>query len=140
MPEYTGAIPVPLPETRPYWQAARRHELSLPYCVPCGAFFFYPRAACPTCLSGEIEWRPVGGRGRLHTFTLVYRGPKGFPLDVPYVLAMVELDEGPRLMTNLVGVEATPEAVRIGMPVEVTFVDVNDEIGLPLFRPVGSGS
>lgn len=140
MADYAGPIPVSLPETRPYWDAARRHELQLPWCVPCGAFFFYPRAACPTCLSGEIEWRRVSGRGRLHTFTLVHRGPKGFPLRTPFVLAMVELDEGPRVMTNLVGIDATPEAVRIGMPVEVTFADVTDEIALPHFRPVGDAS
>jgi hypothetical protein len=138
MADYAGPIPVPMPETQPYWAAARRHELCLPWCVPCGAFFFYPRAACPSCLSGQIEWRRVSGRGRLHTFTLVHRGPKGFPLPTPYVLAVVELDEGPRIMTNLVGVAATPDAVRIGMAVEVTFVDATDEIGLPHFRPAGS--
>jgi len=137
MSDYPGPVPVPMPEMAPYWAAARRHELQIPFCVPCGAFFFYPRAACPTCLSPEIEWRRASGRGRLHTFTLVHRGPKGFPLDTPYVLAVVELDEGPRVMTNLVDVDATPEAVRIGMPVEVTFADVSDEIGLPRFRPAG---
>jgi uncharacterized OB-fold protein len=140
MADYPGPIPVPMPETRPYWEAARRHELQLPWCVPCGAFFFYPRAACPVCLSGEIEWRRVSGRGRLHTFTIVHRGPKGFPLEAPYVLAMVELDEGPRIMTNLVGVAAMPDALRIGMPVEATFVDVNDEVALPHFRPAGDAS
>lgn len=140
MAEYPGPVPVPMPETRPYWEAARRHVLQLPWCVPCGAFFFYPRAACPRCLSSRIEWRTVSGRGRLHTFTLVHRGPKGFPLESPYVLAMVELDEGPRIMTNLVDVDATPDTVRIGMPVEVTFVDVNDEIALPRFRPAGGAS
>jgi uncharacterized OB-fold protein len=134
--EYRGPIPVPLPETRPYWEAARRHELTLPFCTACGAFFFYPRAVCPTCLSGALEGRRVSGRGRLLTFTIVYRGPRDFPLATPYVLAMVELDEGPRLMTNLIDVEPEPERLEIGLPDEVTFVDVNDEIGLPHFRPV----
>lgn len=136
----SGAIPIPLPETRPYWEAARRHELALPWCRPCGAFFFYPRAACPTCLSGDVEWRRVSGRGRLHTFTIVHRGPKDFALGAPYVLAMVELEEGPRLMTNLVGIEPDPAHVRIGMPVEVTFADVADDVALPHFRPAGGAS
>jgi hypothetical protein len=135
MPDPKGQILVPLPETKPYWTAARRHELTLPFCRACSAFHFYPRAACPHCLSGDLEWRRVSGRGRLHTFTIVYRGPKDFPLGTPYVLAMVELDEGPRLMTNLVGVKPDPAAVRIGMPVEVEFMDVHDEIALPHFRP-----
>jgi len=134
--EYRGPIPVPTPETLPYWQAARRHELTLPYCTACETFFFYPRAVCPTCLSDAIDWRRVSGRGRLLTFTVVHRGPRDFPLPAPYVLAMVELDEGPRLMTNLVGVEPDPEQLAIGLALEVTFVDVNDEIGLPHFRPV----
>jgi hypothetical protein len=118
--------------------AARRHELTLPYCPSCRAFHYYPRAVCPQCLSGALEWRRVSGRGRLHTFTIVHRGPKEFPLGTPYVLAIVELDEGPRLMTNLVDVAPDPTAVRIGMPVEVVFMDVGPEAALPHFRPAGT--
>jgi uncharacterized OB-fold protein len=131
----TFPVPVPLPETRPYWSAARRHELTLPYCTACQTFHFYPRAVCPTCLAGNLEWRRVSGRGRLHTFTVVHRGPKDFPLGTPYVLAVVVLDEGPRLLTNLVGVDADPAALCIGMPVEVVFADVSDDVALPHFRP-----
>ncbi|HWP66137.1 MAG TPA: Zn-ribbon domain-containing OB-fold protein [Candidatus Limnocylindria bacterium] len=140
MADFKGFTPVPLPETAPYWAAARRHVLELPYCTACGAFHYYPRATCPHCLSSALEWRRVSGRGRLHTFTVVHRGPRDFPLGTPYVLAVVELDEGPRLMTNLVGVPADPAAVRIGMPVEVTFVDLSDAVALPHFRPVESAS
>jgi len=135
MPDYTGPLPVPTPETRPFWEAARRHELQLQRCGACGRYVFYPRAACPHCLAPELEWRRVSGRGRLHTFTVVSRGQRGFPLPAPYVLAIVELEEGPRLMTNLVGVEPDPEKLRIGMPVEVVFEDVTEEIALPRFRP-----
>lgn len=135
-----GTIPIPMPETRPFWEAARKHELTLPWCRPCGAFFFYPRAACPACLSGDIEWRRVSGRGRLHTFTIVHRGPRDFALGTPYVLAMVELEEGPRLMTNLVGVDPDPARITIGMPVEVTFTDVSDDVALPHFRPAAGAS
>jgi uncharacterized OB-fold protein len=135
MAEYSGPIPVPTPETRPFWAAARRHELSLQRCRGCGAHVFYPRAACPQCLGADLEWKRVSGRGRLHTFTVVHRGQKGFPLGPPYVIAIVELDEGPRMMTNLIGIEADPAKLTIGMPVEVVFEDVSAEIALPRFRP-----
>jgi uncharacterized OB-fold protein len=133
MPEYSGPIPVPTPETRPFWDAARRHALELPRCRACGALHYYPRGACPRCLSPDLEWERLSGRARLHTFTVVHRGQKGFPVPTPYVLAVVELDEGPRMMTTLVDVP--PDAVRIGMPLEVVFRDVSDTIALPLFRP-----
>src|SRR5439155_375957 len=87
MSEYSGPLPVPTPETRPFWEAARRHELSLQRCRACGAYVFYPRAACPRCLGPDLEWRRVSGRGRLHTFTVVHRGARSFPLPAPYALA-----------------------------------------------------
>jgi uncharacterized OB-fold protein len=133
MPEYSGPIPVPSPETKPFWDAAKRHELCLPRCRACGALHYYPRGACPVCLSADLAWERVSGRGTLHTFTIVHRGQKGFPVATPYVLAMVALDEGPRMMTTLVDVD--PAAVRIGMPVRVLFRDVSDAIALPLFGP-----
>lgn len=137
MADYTGPLPVPSPETKPFWDAARRHELSLPFCRPCGAFFYYPRAACPRCLSPDLAWKPVSGRGTLHTFTVVHRGQQGFPLGSPYVIAVVELEEGPRMMTNLVGIAPDPATIWIGMPVEVTFEDATPEVTLPHFRPAG---
>ena len=135
MPQYAGPIPVPTPETRPFWDATRRHELALPRCRACGRLHYYPRGSCPHCLSGDLAWERLSGRGRLHTFTIVYRGQRGFPLGEPYVIAIVELDEGPRMMSNLVGVAMDTAAVRIGMPVEVVFEDVSDTIALPRFRP-----
>jgi uncharacterized OB-fold protein len=139
MPDYTGPLPLPTPESRPFWDAARRHVLELPRCRSCGQYHYYPRATCPHCLSADLEWRGVSGRGRLHTFTIVHRGSKGFPIPTPYVMAVVELDEGPRMMTNLVGLPADPAQIRIGMPVEVTFTDATPEIALPHFRPAGGG-
>ena len=135
MPPYAGPIPVPTPETRHFWDATRRHELMLPRCRACGKLHYYPRASCPHCLGGDLEWERVSGRGRLHTFTIVHRGQRGFPLGDPYVIAVVELDEGPRMMSNLVGVAMDPAQVRIDMPVEVVFEDVSDTIALPRFRP-----
>jgi uncharacterized OB-fold protein len=138
MADYAGPLPTPTPETRPFWEAAKRHELLLPRCTQCGPFFFYPRATCPRCLSGDLEWQVVSGRGTLHTFTIVHRGPRNFPLPSPYVMAIVELDEGPRMMTNLVGVKPDPETLEIGMPVEVTWADVTPEVTLPHFRPAAA--
>ena len=138
MPPYAGPIPVPTPETRPFWDAMRRHELTLPRCRACGKLHYYPRASCPHCLSGDLVWERISGRGRLHTFTIVHRGQRGFPLGESYVIAIIELDEGPRLMSNLVDVPMDPAQVRIGMPVEVVFEDVSDTIALPRFRPAES--
>lgn len=138
MADYAGPLPTPTPETRPFWEAAKRHELLLPRCRQCGPFFFYPRATCPRCLTTDIEWKAVSGRGTLHTFTIVHRGARNFPLPSPYVMAIVELDEGPRMMTNLVGVKPDPETLEIGMPVEVTWADVTPEVTLPHFRPAGA--
>jgi len=138
MPDYPGPLPVPTPETRPFWDAARRHQLCLPRYRGCGTLIFFPRAVCPHCLGGELDWERLSGRGTLHTFTVVHRGLRGFPLGPPYVIAIVELAEGPRLMTNLVGIEADPARIRIGMPVEVVFEDVSADITLPRFRPAGA--
>ena len=135
MPDYSGPVPVPTPETRPFWEAAKRHELHLQHCRSCDHYIFYPRAACPYCLAGDLEWLRVSGRGTLETFTVVHRGQKGFPLGSPYVIAIVRLAEGPRLMTNLVGIAADPAAIAIGMAVEVVFEDVTAEVSLPRFRP-----
>jgi uncharacterized OB-fold protein len=92
---------------------------------------------CPYCLSGDLEWLATSGRGTLHTFTVVHRGAKGFPIGPPYVIAIVELAEGPRMMTNLVGIAPDPAQIRIGMPVEVAFEDVTPDVALPRFRPAG---
>jgi uncharacterized OB-fold protein len=134
--EYKKPIPQPSAETRPYWEACKRHELRLPYCTSCAQFFFYPRFFCPSCFSSDIEWRKVSGMGTLYTYAIQYR-PNAPGFEPPYVTAVVELEEGPRLMTNLVDVEADPEQIQVGMPLEVTFEDVSDEISMPKFRPAG---
>jgi hypothetical protein len=136
MPDPAVPIPVPTPESRPFWEATGRHELRLQRCRDCGRHVFYPRAVCPHCFGAALEWRRMSGRGTLHTFTVVHRGAKSFPLGSPYVIAIVQLDEGPRLMTNLVGVPPDPAAIRIGMPVEVVFQDVAPGVALPHFRPL----
>ena len=125
----------PSPDALPCWEAARRHELVLPWCNACEAFFFYPRTACPTCGSRDLAWKPASGRGTVYTFCIQHHSRvPGYADATPFVTAIVELEEGPRLMTILVDVEPDPEHVRCGLPVEVTFLDVDDGV-LPVFRP-----
>jgi len=129
----------PLPrideESRGYWEALARHQLYFQRCRDCGTKRFYPRALCPACLSSATEWVRATGRGTVYSFTVTYQNQApGFREELPYVLAIVELDEGVRMMTNVVG--CAPDAVRVGMAVEVVFEDVTAEITLAKFRPV----
>ncbi|MEX2237974.1 MAG: OB-fold domain-containing protein [Dehalococcoidia bacterium] len=139
--EYRKPIPSPSPDAAPYWEGTRRRKLVLPYCPACAQFFWFPRPFCPCCFSWQIEWHETSGRGRVYTYAIQWRPQMpGFDTELPYVTAIVELDEGPRLMTNLVEVEADPAVIRCDMPVEVVFEEINDEITLPKFRPAGGGS
>lgn len=133
--------PFPSPDSQPYWEGARRGQLMIPYCPACQSHFFYPRPFCPRCFSWQIEWRPSSGRGTVYTFAIQYQplNPE-WADDVPYVTAVVELEEGIRLFTLLVDCEPKPEALRCGMPVEVTFEPLTEEITIPRFRPVKEGS
>ena len=134
MADYKKPLPRIDEESRGYWEALARHELYFQRCRDCGTKRFPPRAACPSCLSSATEWVRASGRGAVHTFTVTHQNQApGFREELPYVLAIVELAEGPRLMTNVVG--CPPDTVRIGMPVEVVFEDVTAEITLPKFRP-----
>lgn len=135
---YTGPIPKPTPETKPFWDAAKRHILLIQRCGDCGQHYFYPRPLCPHCLSRNVAWVPCSGRGRLHTFVINHRPPRKYPVPAPFIIAIVELDEGPRLLTNIVGIEPTPDKVRCDMPVEVVFDDITEAITLPRFRPRSS--
>jgi hypothetical protein len=124
------------PEARPYWDGAREGRLMVPRCRACGQAFFYPRVLCPFCASRDIEWIQASGRGRLYSFAIAHQiGNKAFRVTMPVVLALVELEEGPRLLTNLVNVAPDPATIRCDMPVEVVFEKQTDEISLPLFQP-----
>ncbi len=130
-----GRLPEPTPTTQPFWDAAHRHVLSIQRCKGCGVHIFYPRPACPECGSVELEWNEVSGRGTLYSFTIARRPTaRDFADKVPYTIAIVELEEGPHLATNVVGCD--PETLRIGQPLEAVFEDVSDEISLVHFRPV----
>jgi len=122
--------------TAPYWEAAARHELMLPRCDGCGLVFFPPRDLFPGCWSGELSWPPMSVRGTVWPFTEVQVAfyADTWADDVPYVVAVVELDEGPRLLANLV--EPDMERLSIGDRVEATFEDRSEGVTLPMFQVV----
>ena len=137
--QYAKPVPVPQPESDFYWEKAKQHQLWLRQCNACGRAYFYPRDICPNCFSRDTTWVQSAGRGTLHAFAVVHRGPTpAFRDDVPYVAAIVELEEGVRLPTNLVDVEPDPARIQVGMAVEVVFDDITEAISLPKFRPSGS--
>lgn len=130
-------LPQPMtPEARPYWEGLRERRLMLPRCGDCGHVFLYPRVLCPRCASRAITWVQASGRGRLHAFGIAHQSfNRAYRVAPPYVLAMIELEEGPRMLSNLVNVEPDPKAVKCDMPVEVIFERLTDEVTLPLFQP-----
>jgi hypothetical protein len=127
--------PVPTPESAPYWEGAAAGELRLPFCTDCGRFFFYPRTICPRCSGSAIEWRTASGRARLASFVISARPIPGVREEAPFVIALVELEEGPRLMTDLVDVEPDPEHLALDQPLQVAF-EPRGEMTVPVFRPV----
>jgi len=133
---YARPLPEITAESRPFWEACRRHELLVQRCRACGAVQHYPRGVCAACWSSDLEWRRASGRGTVYTFTVTRRSQApGFKDTLPYVLAWVELEEGVQVMTNVV--DCDPAAVAIGMPVRVVFEDVTPEVSLPRFAPIG---
>ncbi len=128
--------PVPQPESDFYWEKCKAHELWLRHCKACDTAYFYPRDICPECFSRDTDWIHSSGRGTLHTFCIAHRGPTAAFRDrAPYICAIVELEEGARMPTNLVEVEPDPESIKVGMALEVVFDDLNEKISLPKFRP-----
>ena len=132
--EYTKPLPHPAPESEPFWAAARAHKLKIQKCTSCGNHWFPPSEHCPECLSADHDWIEASGRGRVFSFVTYQRlYNKGWEGEVPYVVALVELEEGPRLLSNLTGI--APENVACDMAVKVVFDDVTDEVTLPKFAP-----
>lgn len=126
-------LPKPTPETAPYWEAAKNHELHIQRCDDCAHAYFPPRNFCPGCGSRNVSWFRTSGRGTLYSYTISHLPAPGFAN--PYAIAVVELEEGPRLMANIADCPPTPEALQLDMPLEVTFEKQTDEITLPMFRP-----
>lgn len=126
-------VPVPTPETKPFWEATSRGELITKRCDNCGKPHFYPRMVCPYCGSPALTWVPLAGTGRLHSYIINHRPiPRQ---DSPEIIAIIELDEGVRMMSNIVDSKAEPESLPLDAPVEVVFVERGD-VSLPMFRMV----
>lgn len=127
-------LPQPTPETQHFWDGAKSGELRLQRCDDCRHTYFPPRPFCPGCGSRAVAVIKASGKGKLHSYVIHHRPVPGFT--PPYAIAVVELAEGPRMMTNIVDCPQTPEALQLDMPLEVTFEAQNDTISLPFFRPV----
>ncbi len=137
MQAYEKPVPTPDHATGPFWEAAKQGRLLIQRCPNCGAHQFYPQSSCRRCLSDDLEWLDAKGKGTIYSYTIIHRAPRRtFEPDVPYTVALVDLDEGCRMMSNIVDV--SPEEVRVGMQVEVVFEAITPEISLPKFRPIQS--
>jgi uncharacterized protein len=129
-------VPTVQPEVKPFWDGTAEGKLLLPRCTECATLIWFPRPFCPSCGSTSVEWNEASGKGTIYSYTVNRRGAGDLPEyrePVPYVLAYVELAEGPRIMTNIV--ECDVESVRIGQAVELIFHDTGQGTALPRFRP-----
>ena len=125
-------LPVPTPDSETFWQGCAEGQLRMQRCGDCSELNWFPRGLCANCSSARLNWMAVSGRGTVYSFSVVSR-PPGDGFSDPYLLALVDLDEGVRMMTHLV--EVAPEVVQIGMSVEVRFEHCGNDIALPTFAP-----
>jgi len=132
VPQVARPEPKPTPETAHFWEGTAQGELRLQRCRACTRAYFPPQPFCPRCANDDIEVVRASGHGTLHSYVINHRAAPGFT--APYVIAVVELEEGPRLLTNLVEVEPDPDVLPLDLPVEVVFQTVGDA-ALPVFRP-----
>jgi uncharacterized OB-fold protein len=133
--EGTRPLPVPTPETKHFWEGTQAGELRLQRCGDCGHTYFPPRPFCPKCASRKVSVVKSSGKAKLFSYVIHHRPAPGF--SPPYAIAVVELAEGPRMMTNIVGCPQTPDALLLDMPLEVTFEKQTEEITLAFFKPAG---
>ena len=135
--ELERPLPQPMtPEAKPYWDGLREGKLMVPRCSACGNTFFYPRVICPRCSSRDLTWIQASGRGTLYSFAIAHQSiNRAMKVPPPYILAMVALDEGPRMLTNLVNAAPDPGALRCDMPVRVVFSKLTDDVTIPLWEP-----
>ncbi|MCH7706207.1 MAG: Zn-ribbon domain-containing OB-fold protein [Chloroflexi bacterium] len=137
MAELQKPIREPTPDTQPFWDGIKRRELILPRCNLCGRLHHYPKPVCTDCSSRDLAWVRCSGRGRVHSYVIQHgqHGPgTGFRSNPDEIIAVVEIDEGPRMLASLVGI--TPDSVRVDMPVEIVFEDVDDGPAMFKFKPV----
>ena len=128
-------LPQPTPETQHFWDGTMAGELRLQRCKDCGEIYFPPRPLCPACSSRNVEVFTASGKATLLSYVINQRPHPSF--DAPYAIALVQLEEGPTMMSNIVGCEQTPEALVLDMPLIVTFEE-NGDIAIPLFRPANA--
>ncbi|PPJ25713.1 DNA-binding protein [Nocardia nova] len=127
-------LPIPTPETRRFWDDAKLGRLTISYCLDTGRYFFYPRPVSPYTGTTNVEWRTISGRGRLHSYIINHRPLPGRNVVSP-IIALVKLEEGPSMMSNIVDVLPEPDYLVLDMPLEVRFRQVSPEITLPVFAP-----
>jgi uncharacterized OB-fold protein len=138
MADYAKPLPTPDPLTKIFWDSVKAHAMQIQQCGVCQKYIFYPRAVCPHCGSRELAWKPVSGKAKLYGYTInmgKHPSTAAFSNDTPYVVAVVELAEGVRMMTNLVGIEPDPAKIKVDMDVVLTYDDVTDAVTLPKFKP-----
>ena len=130
----TGDRPLPRPTelSEPFWAGCREGVLRVQRCEDCGHLVFVPRPMCPSCQHTELTWVDSAGQGRVYSFTVVHRAPSP-SFEVPYVVAIIELEEGWHMLSNIV--DCPVDEVRVDMPVQVTFREMSEEITLPYFHP-----
>ena len=136
MSEYKKPLPVVNEDNREFWAGCKAHELRFQKCENCGRIRWPASMICPECHSMEATWVASSGKGSAYTFVVYHVAfHRGFKKDVPYVVADVALEEGPRMLTNIVG--CIPDEVHCDMPVEVSWEDISEEFSLPKFKPRG---
>ncbi len=133
MPKAERPLPQPTPETQHFWDGTKAGELRLQRCDDCNHVYFPPRPFCPACSSRSVSVFKASGKGKLLSYNINHRPHPAW--DEPYSIAIVELDEGPRMLSNIINCPQTPEALQLDMPLEVVFQQESDEITLPLFQP-----
>jgi uncharacterized OB-fold protein len=134
MASVSKPVPAITPEMAEFFEGARRGQLMVQKCESCGELSFPAHEICSNCLGTRSSWVPVSGRGEIYSYNVMHQVyHPGFAAEVPYAVVVVKLAEGPKIVSNLVGV--SPREIRIGMPVEVTFEKMSDEVMLPKFRP-----
>jgi uncharacterized OB-fold protein len=122
-------------DTREFWAATKDKKLNYQQCKRCNTIVFYPRRHCTGCTSGELEWKTASGRGTVYTYSVVRQSYHPFFRNkIPYAVAWIDLDEGPRLLSNVVGVDDPLNDIKVGMKVEVEWEE-HDDLNIPLFRP-----
>lgn len=135
MAEYTKPMPAISSLNQAYWDGLKRREFVMPKCGGCEKIWYPPTPFCPACWSRDFSWEKLSGRGRVNSWVVFHQAYfSSLKDDIPYNVAEVELEEGPRLLTNLVEIDNAD--IQIGMPVEIIFDDITDEVTLAKFKPV----